>query len=310
MRAGMPSGELLGNLSQGKGTVHGKRLSYPRRSSTTVPNLDAEVVRGFGDEWQRFDQAALEQNEHQKMFDAYFNIFPWHKLRPDAQGFDLGCGSGRWARKVAPRVGSLSCIDPSPEALAVARRNLSTFRNVTFHLAAVDNIPIADGSMDFGYCLGVLHHVPRMEDGLSAVVAKLKQGAPFLLYVYYAFDNQPRWYAYIWKASDFVRKALSRLPFGLRYGVSQIIAAVVYYPLARFAAIADARGVNVKSFPLAAYRHLSFYSMRTDALDRFGTRLENRFTRAEIFAAMTRAGLTDVSFSEQAPYWCAVGIRA
>ena len=68
-------------------------------------------------------------------------------------------------------------------------------------------------------------------------------------------------------------------------------------------------GVNVESFPLAVYRRQSFYTMRTDALDRFGTRLEQRFTRREITAMMTEAGLTDIKFSDDFPFWCAVGIK-
>jgi hypothetical protein len=49
--------------------------------------------------------------------------------------------------------------------------------------------------------------------------------------------------------------------------------------------------------------------MRTDARDRFGTPLEQRFTRQEITAMMSAAGLDKVRFSELAPYWCAVGIK-
>ena len=41
---------------------------------------------------------------------------------------DLGCGTGRWAKLVAPKVGKLHCIDPS-SALDVARSNLSQFNN-------------------------------------------------------------------------------------------------------------------------------------------------------------------------------------
>ena len=47
--------------------------------------------------------------------------------------------------------------------------------------------------------------------------------------------------------------------------------------------------------------------MRTDALDRFGTRLEQRFSRNEIERMMTAAGLTDIVFSEREPYWVACG---
>ena len=65
---------------------------------------------------------------------------------------------------------------------------------------------------------------------------------------------------------------------------------------------------NVKNFPLSAYRHNSFYTMRTDSLDRFGTKLERRFSKVEIIKMMQIAGLEDIKFSNQTPYWCATGI--
>jgi 2-polyprenyl-3-methyl-5-hydroxy-6-metoxy-1,4-benzoquinol methylase len=44
--------------------------------------------------------------------------------------------------------------------------------------------------MDFGYSLGVLHHIPDAQKALSDCVKKLKLGAPFLVYLYYSFDNR------------------------------------------------------------------------------------------------------------------------
>jgi hypothetical protein len=49
--------------------------------------------------------------------------------------------------------------------------------------------------------------------------------------------------------------------------------------------------------------------MRTDSLDRFGTRLENRFTKSEILKMMQEAGLKHILFSNSKPYWCAVGYK-
>jgi hypothetical protein len=49
--------------------------------------------------------------------------------------------------------------------------------------------------------------------------------------------------------------------------------------------------------------------MRTDALDRFGTPLEQRFTRAQITKMMTAAGLENIRFSDGFPFWCAVGFK-
>jgi SAM-dependent methyltransferase len=275
-----------------------------------MPNADESTVRGFGREWTTFDHGAVGDDELRRSFDEYFSIFPWADLPPDPVGFDLGCGSGRWARIMAPRVGRLHCIDASGEALAVAARNLAESPHCVLHHASVEAIPLADGSMDFGYSLGVLHHVPDTAAAIRACAAKLKRGAPLLLYLYYAFDNRPPWFRLLWKASDVGRRVLSRLPFPVRLGVSQAIAAGVYLPLARGAALAEKAGADVRAMPLSYYRHKSFYAMRTDALDRFGTRLEQRFTAAQIEAMMTAAGLVDIRFRDGVPHWCAVGRRA
>ena len=272
-------------------------------------NIDEPTVKGFGDEWERFDQSTLSPQERLEMFNAYFAIFPWDKLSQDAVGFDLGCGSGRWAKLVAPRVGHLHCIDPS-SALEIAKRNLAKNHNCEFHSASVDCIPIADGSMDFGYSLGVLHHVPDTQAAIAKCVSKLKSGAPFLVYLYYAFDNRPIWFRTLWRLSDILRYGISRLPYSLRYIVSQLIAGTVYFPLARLALLSEKVGFNVRNMPLSSYRKLSFYTMRTDALDRFGTRLEQRFTRSEIKGMMERAGLEHIEISSDLPFWCAIGYRS
>lgn len=273
---------------------------------TQFNNLDAKTVEGFGDEWSRFDQTGMSDEDTKCIFGGYFSVFPWMDLPKNAVGFDLGCGSGRWAKLVAPRVGKLHCIDPSV-AIEVARKNLRALANCEFHQAAVDDIPVNDRSMDFGYSLGVLHHIPDTRAALASCVSKLKPGSPFLLYLYYAFDNRPVWFRMLWQVSDWVRGLVSRMPHSLRYAMSQVIAALVYWPLARSAKLAENMGINVKNFPLASYRNWGFYVMCTDALDRFGTRLEQRFTRVEIKKMMESAGLENIKFSEGTPFWCAVG---
>jgi SAM-dependent methyltransferase len=274
-------------------------------------NKDSKTVAGFGDEWERFDQSDLEANEHGKLFEKYFKIFPWGVLPSNAEGFDMGCGSGRWAKLVAPKVGKLHCIDPS-SAIHVAKRNLEGQSNCVFHQAGVDDAALPESSMDFGYSLGVLHHVPDTLQGVRDCVSMLKPGAPFLLYLYYALDNRSVVYRSLWKTSDFLRCFVSKLPHVMRYAASQLIAGFVYWPLARFAALMEKLGMSATkaaSLPLGFYRTLSFYTMRTDALDRFGTRLEQRFTRKQIESMMQAAGLENIHFSEDSPYWCAVGTR-
>jgi hypothetical protein len=137
----------------------------------------------------------------------------------------------------------------------------------------------------------------------------LRPGAPFLVYLYYAFDNRPGWYRGLWRATDLIRRVISRSPVAVKAAVTTTIAAAVYLPLARAARLLDRAGVDVERLPLAFYRDRSFYTMRTDAFDRFATRLEQRFTAEQITAMMRAAGLTGVVVSPGAPYWCAVGRR-
>lgn len=278
-------------------------------SQPAAPNVDEKTVEGFGREWAAFDQTTLDPDEHRRLFSAYFSCFPLDALSPAAEGFDLGCGSGRWAALLAPKVGVLHCIDPAPPALEVARQRLAGEPGVRFHLATADDIPLPDGSQDFGYSLGVLHHVPDTAAALYKCTAKLKPGAPFLLYLYYRFDNRPVWYAWLWRTTDLARRVVSRLPFPLRRGVTTAIAAGVYFPLARTAKTLERVGRNVSNLPLSAYRDASFYTMRTDALDRFGTRLEQRFTKEEMRALMESAGLERIVFRESEPFWVACGYR-
>jgi SAM-dependent methyltransferase len=271
-------------------------------------NLDSDTVKSFGDEWSRFDQSKLSNVEAQIIFDEYFAIFPWNKLPKNAIGFDMGCGSGRWAKLVAPRVGHLHCIDPS-SALEVAKSTLSSETNVTFHCAYVDDCTLPPCSQDFGYALGVLHHVPNTASAIQACVDMLKPGAPFQVYLYYAFDNRSLLFKLTWRCSDMLRLAVCKLPSTLKHIITDILAALIYYPLARFSRLAERLGLSVVSIPLSYYRSHSFYTMRTDSRDRFGTPLEQRFTRKEITEMMCAAGLRDVRFSESAPYWCAVGVK-
>ncbi len=88
------------------------------------------------------------------------------------------------------------------------------------------------------------------------------------------------------------------------------IAVLVYLPLARLSGLLEQLGAGVANFPLSYYRGGSVYAMKTDALDRFGTLLEHRFTQPEIRTMFERAGFERIEFSPDKPYWCFTGVKA
>ena len=271
-------------------------------------NIDINTVKSFGEEWSRYDQAKLKYEEAEKYFNDYFAVFPWEMINSDSVGFDMGCGTGRWARLFADKVKLLNCIEPS-KAINVAKKNLKDKKNLSFIKGDVNNSGLKTNSQDFGYCLGVLHHIPDTQGALNACVKLLKPGAPFLVYIYYFFEDKPEWYKNIWIFSNIFRKLISKMPRRLKQLSTDLIALTIYFPMARFSKILEKLSIPLNKIPLSYYRNSSFYTMRTDSLDRFGTPLEQRFRKSKIQDMMNKAGLKDINFSNSAPYWCCVGYK-
>lgn len=274
-----------------------------------MANADQPTLEAFDAKWGNRWKGRPDAEHDRRIFAAFFSLFPFEELK-GAEGFDLGCGVGRHAEMVAPLVGKIHCIDPSPNAIAAARAALAGQDNAEFHLADVDHIPLADGSQDFGFSMGVLHHVPDTEAALKRCVAKLKPGAPFLLYLYYRFDDRPWWFKTVWKASDVGRRMICRLPLRARKWATDAIAVGVYWPLSRLALLAERSGADVANLPLSFYRQTPMGGLKVSSYDRLATPLEQRFTRPEIEGLMKRSGLTSIRFQEHEPYWVALGRKA
>tara|TARA_Y100001970_G_scaffold130723_1_gene161152 strand:- start:11435 stop:12268 length:834 start_codon:yes stop_codon:yes gene_type:complete len=272
-------------------------------------NKSKKTIQSFGDEWKKFDQSNIDKKELDDITARYFNIFPKENLNKNAVGFDLGCGSGRFAFYVADKVKTLHCIEPS-EAIEISKKKLSNFNNCIFHSSSVEDLKLEDESMDFGFSLGVLHHTLDPLYGLKQCSRILKKNAPFLLYLYYSFDNKPLWFKFLWKLSNYFRLVISIMPKYIKFIITDIIALTIYLPLARFAKLLEnIFNLNVENFPLSAYRNLNYYTMRTDSLDRFGTRIEKRFSKKEIESMLLEAGFNKIKFSDKIPYWIAIGYK-
>ena len=273
-----------------------------------MKNLDKKTVDSFSDQWVRYDQSGMENKEAYKIYKNYFSIFPWDKLPKSAEGFDMGCGTGRWAKFVAPKVRKLHCIDPS-NAIKVAKKKLKKFDNIEYHQKSLDDSGLKLKSQDFGYLLGVLHYVPDAKAAIKSCSSLLKPGAPILLYIYYSLDNRPLWFKWLWVMSNFIRLIISKLPKFFNFLICDIIAFFIYYPFARISLMVEKIGIDCKNFPLHFYRNLSFYVMRTDSRDRFGSPLEKRYSKNEIRQMMTDAGLEKIKFKNSVPFWTVVGFK-
>jgi ubiquinone/menaquinone biosynthesis C-methylase UbiE len=271
-------------------------------------NIDKETIQSFGEEWQKFNN--FSNQEITQVGNEYFDLLANIHLS-NYNVLDIGCGSGRWTKYLAPLVKTIEAIDPSAAVFA-ASKLLQNETNVRITCADVSNIPFNEASFDLVFSLGVLHHIPDTRKALNKAVKMVKPGGYFLVYLYYNLDNRGFLYKCLFKLSNFIRKRVSMLPAELKKTVCDIFALTIYMPFVLLARAIRFIGLKklATKLPLAYYADKSFFIIRNDALDRFGTPLEQRFSKAQIEDMMKDAGLTDIVFSNNPPYWHAIGKKA
>jgi len=74
---------------------------------------------------------------------------------------DIGCGTGRLCRALAPHVGSVTGVDIAEEMIARAKEDNADLVNCTFlQVSGVDLAPIDAESVDFCFSFIVFQHIP------------------------------------------------------------------------------------------------------------------------------------------------------
>jgi SAM-dependent methyltransferase/uncharacterized protein YbaR (Trm112 family) len=303
---------LLGRHRSAVVTLHADWFGRtPRRvemrSRWQQQGAGSAVVEGFDYEWSKFKR--VQTAEQKRTFDLYFDLVPATAFDRDALVLDAGSGAGRWAVEAASRGPRIVATDLG-SSIDLTRANTDPER-VGCVQADLHDLPFAEGAFDWAYSLGVLHHVDDPPRALAQVIRAVRPGGLVLVYLYYALDNRGIAFRTLHLPVTAARIIVSRLPRPAAMLFSAVAAALLYWPLARSARALESVGMHrvAVSLPLAAYRLSSFETMRNDSLDRFGTRLERRYTREEVARLMTDAGLDGVRVADSLPFWHAIGSR-
>jgi 2-polyprenyl-3-methyl-5-hydroxy-6-metoxy-1,4-benzoquinol methylase len=296
--------------SQNKEIFIGQNKTILSFTTENESNLDETTVSSFGEEWLKFN--SFTEKEIKIVGDQYFDIVDKSILTNESFVLDIGCGSGRWTKYVANKVKVVEAVDPS-EAVITASKLIGDLPNVRITQASVSNIPFEDESFDFIICLGVLHHIPDTQQALIDLCKKLKPNGHILLYLYYSLDNRGTIYKFIFNTSTLFRKIISKLPHTFKKIICDIIAIIIYMPfvgIVRFLFLCFGYKNWIKKIPLSYYSDKSFNIIRNDALDRFGTPLEQRFSKDEIMVMLKKAGISNATFSNNEPYWHVLGKKS
>ena len=270
-------------------------------------NLDQQVIDSFGHEWSAFDYAESETDDAlDTQFLAYCTPIDLTQFNSKSSvAADFGAGSGRWASRLLPHFSLVYALEPSDGANKVLKNKFSKESRMTILQETVGANSIPARSLDLAMSLGVLHHIPDTGLAIKDVASRIKSGGVFLCYLYYKLENKPLYYRGLFWTSNSLRWVISRLPYALRKLIARVIATLIYLPLARTAKLLTSTGKNVSNFPLHHYANMPFVMLQNDALDRFGTRLEQRFSKKEITEMLGSADfdLATLKFSDVEPFW-------
>ncbi len=186
-------------------------------------------------------------------------------------------------------------------ALGVARGALAGCSNVELHTRLRIDLPLAPASMD-SVLVGVLHHVPSTNTAIAACVSRLVRARRS------SCTSPTRStagalvsFGALFRLATALRRQISRSPHRRKLSSRTRSPSWSTCRSRERRRPQERMGHDVAGGRSRSSRDRSFYTMRNDALDQFGTRLEQRFTKQEIVDMLAAAGLVDVVFSPQAP---------
>lgn len=244
--------------------------------------------------------------ELDSQFKAYLkpldlNIFD----KTTAIAADFGAGSGRWCARMSKYFSKIYAIEPSDGANKVLQKRFANDPNIEILKETVESNSLPLESLDLAFSLGVLHHIPDTSLAIKQISERIKPGGYFLCYLYYKLDDKPQFYRFIFNLVNILRFGISKMPFVLKKYICNFLAIMIYYPLAKTSKYLIKIGVSVSNIPLHHYADMSFEMMANDALDRFGTKLEQRFNKEEIIQMLREANfnLDTLKFSDNEPFW-------
>ena len=118
------------------------------------------------------------------------NLAAYHKkleitrgyLRPDTTIVEFGCGTGSTAFEHAPYVRSILATDVSRKMLEIAREKARTasLENVEFQQTALEDLQVADESVDVVLALSLLHLLEDRDAAIAKIFRMLKPGGVFV----------------------------------------------------------------------------------------------------------------------------------
>ena len=266
--------------------------------------IKRNTAKSFGYLWAQERLAGVQRGYHYQA-----QIKPW--LPPGhlrGRVLDAGCGSGMDTFQMAQEHdGQVIAVELSREGVTHTQGRTRAFPNVMPIQGDVEALSFRDGSFDFVYSYGVLHHLPNPEQGFRELVRVLKPGGVIAIYVYEDFSTHAGLErALLWWVGV-MRRLTVRFPAPLLYRLCQLCAPLVFVTLTMPATLLARWTMTSPLSQRIPFRHgRSFFGLSGDLYDRFSAPLEQRYSRQDVERWFAGAKLQEVTVIVQRG-WVAYG---
>ncbi len=227
---------------------------------------------------------------------------------PSGLVLDAGCGEGVDLVNQAKHDGvELVGVELSDGGCRMSFERSLPWASATVLQGDLRRLPFPDGTFDFIYSYGVLHHLASPTEGLRELVRVLKPGARIAAYLYEDFSDRSFVWRWLLRSVNALRGVTTRMSPQILYRLCQLGSPIVYllfaapYQLLRRV---PGCGRLAASIP---FRHAAGpFSLAGDLYDRFSAPVEHRYSRSGAVVFFQEAGLGDIMIVKERG-WMVVG---
>jgi len=196
------------------------RRGVPRFADLTAVAADKQATaKNFGEQWLEFD--SVNPHHEQQFRDWIAPVTP--EFVRGKTVIEAGCGKGRHTRAVAEwGARAVVGVDLS-DAVEAAFQNTRDLDNAHVIQADIYRLPLRP-VFDYGFSVGVLHHLPDPHAGFAALVKKLNPGGAVSAWVYGRENNG--WIVHL--INPLRERITSKLPMRVLYFLSYLPSLILY----------------------------------------------------------------------------------
>jgi SAM-dependent methyltransferase len=267
------------------------------RNVTMKPLGDGEqTIRDFGEQWTKYTDNEGYYGSADYFADVWGPLAGGLRLA-GSRVAEIGAGTGRFVNILLDAgVDRIIAIEPSA-AMDVLQANTAARQNRIQYLRVTGDAIPPNGSIDYVFAIGVLHHIPDPLPVLRAARNALKPGGLFLAWLYGVENNR------LYLASlGLLRAFATRVP----HSVVVSMVWLLYGPLLAYITLARILPLPLHAYMTNVLGKLTGDKLRLVVYDQLKPAYAKYYRREEVEDLFAAAGYRDIRLYHRHGYSWAV----